>query len=360
MTNYEYREDFVIGDPVVAEEWDVILASITNGQAIKASAFRDAVITSGTLNFSQLATDTPKDVLNTKRMDSLLLSVKTLTLVSPVNNFSLPASLAPSGNVMDLSENSAPDQSGCPLVQVEPIYNISAVIGSFVETAFGTPANCGILIEKDTNRVVTVATPLGRQSVFVSVELRVSGTADGTRPFNDAGNGCRLYFFYIDASGIAQATTVPAGTYQFFYGQRYGFGHMPSTLIRDTITTILDMPSPTDINLQNAYDNGSGVILTDATRGAVAFQRGSAGDTDNVFEIMSGMGIVNLAIAGNGNLTGKNARFDKADLNYIQLDILATPPSYDPLKPALWYEESGTLGDGQLMLWDGVRIRIVA
>jgi hypothetical protein len=54
--------------------------------------------------------------------------------------------------------------------------------------------------------------------------------------------------------------------------------------------------------LQNAYDNSSDPeIVTDSTRGAVTIKRGSAADTDDVFEILDGAGNQTVYIKGNGD-----------------------------------------------------------
>ena len=56
--------------------------------------------------------------------------------------------------------------------------------------------------------------------------------------------------------------------------------------------------------LQNAYDNSTTPeILTDATRGALTLQRGSASDTDNVYEGKNGAGSTTFAVTGNGATT---------------------------------------------------------
>ena len=56
--------------------------------------------------------------------------------------------------------------------------------------------------------------------------------------------------------------------------------------------------------LQNAYDNSSSPeILTDATRGAVDFRRGSAADTDDVIVVQNNAGTVKFSVTGNGVTT---------------------------------------------------------
>jgi hypothetical protein len=55
--------------------------------------------------------------------------------------------------------------------------------------------------------------------------------------------------------------------------------------------------------MQNTYDNSSDPeILTDSTRGAVTFKRGSASDTDDVFEILNNAGTQKFAVTGNGKV----------------------------------------------------------
>ena len=57
--------------------------------------------------------------------------------------------------------------------------------------------------------------------------------------------------------------------------------------------------------LQNAYDNSSTPeILTDATRGAVTVRRGSAADTDYIYEGLNGAGTTTFGVTGNGVITG--------------------------------------------------------
>ena len=54
--------------------------------------------------------------------------------------------------------------------------------------------------------------------------------------------------------------------------------------------------------LQQAYNNSSQPqTVTDATRGAVQYRRGSAADTDNVLEVLSGAGLTNFSVKGNGD-----------------------------------------------------------
>lgn len=57
-------------------------------------------------------------------------------------------------------------------------------------------------------------------------------------------------------------------------------------------------------DLQGAYNNSiEPEITTNVTQGALTIQRGSAADTDNVFEIENGAGSTTFSVDGNGNLT---------------------------------------------------------
>jgi hypothetical protein len=73
-------------------------------------------------------------------------------------------------------------------------------------------------------------------------------------------------------------------------------------------------------DLQGAYDNSLVTeILTDATRGALTFQRGSALDTDNVLEIQNGSGTNTFEVDGNGLIKIK----DTTTTNTISINATA-------------------------------------
>lgn len=53
--------------------------------------------------------------------------------------------------------------------------------------------------------------------------------------------------------------------------------------------------------LQQAYNNSiTPEIVTDATNGALSVKRGSAADTDNVFDVLNGAGTVMFSVNGDG------------------------------------------------------------
>jgi hypothetical protein len=61
--------------------------------------------------------------------------------------------------------------------------------------------------------------------------------------------------------------------------------------------------------LQNAYNNSTDPeIVTDSTRGAVTFKRGSAADTDNVIEVQNASAVTKFYVTGNGEFQGRVKR----------------------------------------------------
>ena len=65
-------------------------------------------------------------------------------------------------------------------------------------------------------------------------------------------------------------------------------------------------------SLQNAYDNSlASEILTDSTRGALSVKRGSAADTDNIYEGLNAAGTITFKVDGNGRLTATSADIAK-------------------------------------------------
>jgi hypothetical protein len=132
-------------------------------------------------------------------------------------------------------------------------------------------------------------------SSFDSKDQAIAGIA--TEPYitepSIAANGMLRGFMIIkkgatDLSDIAQAEFLAASKFQTVGGANTGIAS----------------------TLQSAYDNStpSPEILTNATNGAVSIQRGSASDTDDVFEISNGAGSQKVALKGNGEInTGGQA-----------------------------------------------------
>jgi hypothetical protein len=60
------------------------------------------------------------------------------------------------------------------------------------------------------------------------------------------------------------------------------------------------------VDLQTAYDNSlaNPEVLTDATNGALTIRRGSAADTDNIYEGQNNAGTTNFAVTGEGKVSG--------------------------------------------------------
>jgi hypothetical protein len=84
--------------------------------------------------------------------------------------------------------------------------------------------------------------------------------------------------------------------------------------------------------MQNTYDNSSSPeILTDATRGGVTIKRGSAADTDIIFEGANGLGTITSSVDGNGKQT------------VTSLVLSSTPSNDDALTDVLVRAADGTV-----------------
>jgi len=85
--------------------------------------------------------------------------------------------------------------------------------------------------------------------------------------------------------------------------------------------------------LQQAYNNSvQPEITTNSTLGAVTFRRGSAADTDNVFEVQNSAGANTFAVTGTGNVSGnsfnvKTYIYDSLNTTGTTNQVLFTSPS---------------------------------
>jgi len=71
--------------------------------------------------------------------------------------------------------------------------------------------------------------------------------------------------------------------------------------------SVAGLGSLSTTSLQQAYNNSlTPEIVTDSTLVAVSIKRGSASDTDNVFEVQNGSGANTATIKGNGEILGSN------------------------------------------------------
>jgi hypothetical protein len=83
-------------------------------------------------------------------------------------------------------------------------------------------------------------------------------------------------------------------------------GLVARTKINDNFSAINTELGAITVTLQAAYDDSSaGTIITDATRGAFKIQRGSAADSDIIFDARNGVGSTVFSIAGDGTLVGQ-------------------------------------------------------
>jgi hypothetical protein len=85
--------------------------------------------------------------------------------------------------------------------------------------------------------------------------------------------------------------------------------------------------------LQQAYDNSvQPEITTNSTLGAVTFRRGSAADTDNVFEVQNSAGADTFVVTGVGSVSGnsfnvKTYIYDSLNTSGVTNQVLFTTPS---------------------------------
>lgn len=121
--------------------------------------------------------------------------------------------------------------------------------------------------------------------------LELARQAIGTEPFtieqNMGENGLLRCYLIVQGNASNLADTTQA---QFIHADI--FGQLPVGSGGGAST------------LQQAYNNSeTPEIVTDTTRGAVSFKRGSLVDTDAVTEILNGAGITRFSVDGNGNVT---------------------------------------------------------
>lgn len=107
-------------------------------------------------------------------------------------------------------------------------------------------------------------------------------------------------------SSIAGATTVDTTGIETISGEA-----TKTLALNESITVVSNgadylevlpiQPALTDI--QDAYDNSAdGTVTTDLTRTALKVKRGTAVDTDNVLEVLAGVGTVNMSVDGTGKM----------------------------------------------------------
>lgn len=95
--------------------------------------------------------------------------------------------------------------------------------------------------------------------------------------------------------------------------------------------------------LQNAYDNSSTTeILTDSTRGAVSVKRGSAADTDTIFEGLNGAGSTTFSVDGDGKINSAPLTASEMLITNANKDIVSAQVSTYPSLTELTYVKGVT------------------
>jgi hypothetical protein len=105
--------------------------------------------------------------------------------------------------------------------------------------------------------------------------------------------------------------------------------------------------------LQQAYDNSvTPEIVTDATRGAFSVKRGSAADTDIVFEVQNGAGTNTLTVTGAGTTTASGDVFiNKVTDAYLTVGATTGTKSTVVIQGATSTEKRLLLGTGTTSRW---------
>jgi hypothetical protein len=158
-----------------------------------------------------------------------------------------------------------------------------------VKTLIGNPG-----AQSTNQRVYLFPTGLIRiqygQKVYSKLTDAVTGVLNET--FVENGN-LRDNGILICIISVRQDATDLSNTSQAIFHPITKFGELTGGAAGLSTTT-----------LQQAYDNSSQPeILTDSTRGAVSFRRGSAAETDHVIEVQNNTGTNNFFVDGNGKTT---------------------------------------------------------
>ena len=96
---------------------------------------------------------------------------------------------------------------------------------------------------------------------------------------------------------------------------------VPASMFGESVGGVNGISTTT---LQQAYDNSiTPEIITDSTLGALTLKRGSSSDSDSVFEIMNGSGVITASIDGNGIISGSTfATNSTTVVNNLNADLL--------------------------------------
>lgn len=128
------------------------------------------------------------------------------------------------------------------------------------------------------------------QNVYSSLSAAVAGIATGSYvPYTNLTNSAIL----IGVLSVTKGCTALNNSSTAIFTPASKFGEVSASGGGTSTTT-----------LQQAYDNSSTPeLVTDSTRGALTVRRGSAADTDNVFEGKNNASTTTFSVDGNGKIT---------------------------------------------------------
>ena len=161
-------------------------------------------------------------------------------------------------------------------------------------------------------------------SVVAGTDITITGTA--TDPIvNAPGIATNASNIATNTTNIATNTTDIAGKLDSVVG-----GTNVTIDNTDPINPIINATGGSTGSLQDAYDNStSPEITTDATNGALTVKRGSASDTDNIFEGENGAGTITSRITGEGGATlGQNVTIGTDYTGSFPLTIKSTGSNF--------------------------------
>lgn len=189
----------------------------------------------------------------------------------------MPALVAPSNLRMRLSNGVESADTSVIFLQYE---SAPATVSLIPSNQFGV-----FRVVMFSSNLIRIQYPQFIYPTMAEAQEAISSEAYITES-NMAENGLLRGYIIVRGTTTALNDTARA---KFIQADR--FGQMPFGGSGGGLTT-----------LQGAYDNSiEPEIVTNSTLGAVSIKRGSASDTDNVFEIVNGAGTVTAYIKGNGS-----------------------------------------------------------